>query len=371
VDKTEILYQLAQYSTPFFLGRPRRFGKSLLLSTLKAYFEGKKELFRGLAMEGLEKEWTEYPVLYLDLDMASYRNAADLELGLDAILRRFEEIWDVSVREGDQSPSIRFYELIYTIYEKTGRRVVVLVDEYDKPYVQAVESGGNSDEARKALINFYGILKSADQWLRFVFITGILRLPQDFINSGINQLWNISMNSTYADLCGISMKELETCFEPELRELAARNDMTYVEVVTEIKKQYDGYHFCENSEGLLNPFSILSVLSNGKFADYWYGTGSAEFLIKQMKHYDFDVLQFEEGLEADANDIGDCRVERGNIAQLLYHFGYLTIMGYDRKFGRYVLNFPNREVRYRFLKDLLPYYTYGGRGAGRGMNTRR
>ncbi|MDR1603607.1 MAG: ATP-binding protein [Gracilibacteraceae bacterium] len=354
VDKTEWVYRLANEGRYFFLGRPRRFGKSLLLSTLKAYFEGKKELFRGLAAEGLEQEWPSYPVLHLDLNVASYRNVDDLALGLDANLRRFEEKWDIDPQ--DAFAPTRFYQLIQRVYEKSGRKVVVLVDEYDRPLLQTMENGGLQDEMRQALKGFYGVLKSADQWLRFVLLTGVTKFSKISVFSDLNMLRDISMEKAYAGVCGISARELEACFEPELRALAESNGKTYEEAVAEMKKRYDGYCFTKQGERIFNPFSVLNTLAKQEFAYYWFETGTPTFLIEQMKRDRFDLLRFAEGVKISAEDIDDYRADGGNPVPLLYQSGYLTIGGYAN--NRYTLGFPNEEVRYGFLKELLPYYTY-------------
>jgi hypothetical protein len=357
VDKTEWVHSLANEGKYFFLGRPRRFGKSLLLSTLRAYFEGKKELFKGLAMERLEKDWTTHPVLHIDLNVASYGNVADLEEGLDTNLCMFEEEWGLDGQSAGQSPSARFHKLIRTAYERSGRKVVVLVDEYDKPLLQTMERNEANDDIRAELKGFYGVLKSADRWLRFVLLTGVTKFSKVSVFSDLNMLRDISMEKAYAGVCGISAKELAASFGPELVALAENNGMTYDEAMAEMKKRYDGYRFCEDDrEGMFNPFSVLNTLAKRKFDYYWFETGTPTFLIEQMKHENFDPLRFAEGVTVSARSIDDYRMGGGNPVPLLYQSGYLTITNY--KNDRYTLDFPNEEVRYGFLEELLPYYTY-------------
>jgi hypothetical protein len=360
VDKTEWVYRLAREGAYYFLGRPRRFGKSLLMSTLRAYFEGKKELFRGLAIEGLEKEWTEYPVLHMDLNVTNYSDLASLEAGLDTNLRRLERVWGLDARScGSRTVAARFYDLIQTACEKSGRNVVVLVDEYDRPLTQTMENGNAAhDEMRQALKGFYGVLKSAGQWLRFVMLTGVTRFSKVSVFSDLNMLEDISMDEDYAGICGISARELETCFEPELRALAAGSGKTYDETMAEMRKRYDGYRFANEGERMFNPFSVLNTLKKRRFAYYWFKTGTPTYLVEQLKRVDFDLLKFVEGVKILAESIDDYRAGGVDPIPLLYQSGYLTIVGYDGELDEYVLDFPNEEVRYGFLKELLPYYTY-------------
>jgi hypothetical protein len=354
VDKTEYVYQLARLSTPFFLGRPRRFGKSLLLSTLKAYFEGKRELFQGLAMERQEKSWIRYPVLHIDLNVKAYEGIDDLYTGININLKQYERQLGIVPDETDLSA--RFYDLIRTACDKSGQKVVVLVDEYDRPLLQTIENKEIRDEVRNTLKGFYGVLKSADPWLRFVLLTGVTKFSKVSVFSDLNMLRDISMNPQYAGICGISARELEENFKPELEELAEKNNMTYEEAVTETKKCYDGYHFAKHSEGMFNPFSVLNTLADSTFAYYWFQTGTPTFLVELIKRDGFDPLQFAEGVDISGETINDYRADGNNPVSLLYQSGYLTIVGYDRELDKYTLDFPNEEVRYGFLKELLPAY---------------
>ncbi|MDR3268188.1 MAG: AAA family ATPase, partial [Tannerella sp.] len=354
VDKTAYVYRLAYESAPCFLGRPRRFGKSLLLSTLKAYFLGKKELFEGLAIAGLEKEWVEYPVFHLDMNLESYTGLASLESALDGNLRPLEAKWRRD--PDDKSLSMRFTGLIRRACEQTGKKVVVLIDEYDKPLINTMEAPDVHDDIRKALKGFYGVLKSADTYLRFVMLTGVTKFSQVSVFSDLNHLQDISLNKDYAGICGISESELISEFEPELHALAEETENTYEETLAEMKKRYDGYHFARNSEGMYNPFSVLNTFSSMEFRDYWFKTGTPTFLVNLLKREDFDIRNLKGDVTIDARSITDYRPENNNPIPILYQSGYLTIKGYKKMFDAYVLGFPNGEVEYGFLHELLPAY---------------
>jgi hypothetical protein len=360
VDKTAWAYELAKEGKYFFLGRPRRFGKSLLVSTLRAYFEGKRELFKGLAIEKLEKEWGAYPVLHIDLTVSAYRSVDDLDAALDANLRRLEKRWCPDGQTAGKTMSVRFYDLIQSAAEKTGRSVVVLIDEYDRPLTQTLERGQTNDDIRGALKGFYGVLKGADKWLRFVLLTGVTKFSKVSVFSDLNMLRDISMDAEYAGICGISARELEDGFKPELEALAERNGMTYDEAMAEMKKRYDGYHFCEDSEGIFNPFSVLNTFVRQKFSYYWFETGTPTFLMDLIKRDNFDPMRFMEtdAVTISAQSINNYRADGGDPLPLLYQSGYLTIAKYDDELDEYTLDFPNDEVRYGFLKELLPYCTY-------------
>jgi hypothetical protein len=360
VDKTAYIYRLVNEGKPYFLGRPRRFGKSLLLSTIKAYFLGKRELFEGsagqppLAIAELETDWLEYPVFHIDLNVASYTDLASLRVGLDANLRFIEEKWGRDPAE--TTPSTRFLGLIRRACEKTGRKVAVLVDEYDRPLLQTMEAGRDQEDIRLELKGFYGVLKTADPWLRFVLLTGVTKFSQVSVFSDLNQLRDISMQRPYAEICGISERELVENFEPELRALADNNGMTYNEALAEMRKRYNGYHFSAGAEGVYNPFSVLNTLVNLNFAYYWFQTGTPTYLIKQLQRTDFDLREFAKGITIPAPSMNDYRMNGGSPVPILYQSGYLTIADYNRQFDSYTVGFPNEEVEYGFLNSLLPYY---------------
>jgi hypothetical protein len=272
VDKTPWIYRMVRESNPYFLGRPRRFGKSLLLSTLKAYFLGKRELFEAigdqprLAMADLEKDWAEYPVFHIDLNVENYTGLKALESALSFNLRPLEEKWGKDPLE--ETPSLRFLGLLRRANEQTGKKVVVLVDEYDKPLLQTMEDNTPQEEIRRALKSFYGVLKTADQYLRFVLLTGVTKFSQVSVFSDLNQLRDISMEAAFSGVCGISETELLNTFGPELHALAEANRMSYDEAAAEMRKRYNGYHFCEEGEGVYNPFSVLNTLIKRHFSYY-------------------------------------------------------------------------------------------------------
>ena len=355
VDKTQYVYLLAQTSSPYFLGRPRRFGKSLFLSTLKAYFEGKKELFEGLKITELEKDWTEYPVIYLDFNRESYSDISSLEIVIDDILQKYEQQYGVS--SISKSLSVRFGNVIAEAHKKTGTRVVVLIDEYDKPLISSIDNPDLNKDMRTMLKGFYGVLKAEDAHLRFVFLTGVTKFSKVSVFSDLNQLVDISLNENFAEICGISETELLQNFQPEIQALAERRKMTYEQTFSELKKLYDGYHFAKVSADIYNPFSVLNTFGNLDFAYYWFATGTPTFLVKHLANTGFDIPILENNVTIAANSLMDYRVENDDYVPLLYQSGYLTIKEYDRELNAYTLGFPNEEVKYGFLNELLPQFT--------------
>ena len=355
VDKTAFVWRIANTGKPYFLSRPRRFGKSLLLSTFEAYFEGKKELFKGLAIAGLEKEWKKYPVLHLDLNAKKYVNSDDLLAILNQHLEKWETVYGDEKK--DRSPEERFSYIIRCASEQSGCGVVVLVDEYDKPLLQALGNDSLLDDYRRTLKAFYGVLKSSDRYLRFVFLTGVTKFAQVSVFSDLNQLNDISMKPQYATVCGITKQELEVTFAPELDRLAETNGLTYEETLNKMTALYDGYHFCEFAEGVFNPFSVLNVFDGFKFSNYWFQTGTPTFLVELLKESDYDLRTLIDGIETSASSFTEYRVDANNPIPLIYQSGYLTIKDYDKEFQLYRLAFPNDEVRYGFLNFLVPYYT--------------
>ena len=358
IDKTEYIYHLVHEGKPYFLSRPRRFGKSLFLSTLRYYFEGRRELFQGLRIEELEKDnadaWQEYPVFYIDFNKTNFRADAALEEVLDEHLRGWESIY------GDENKAMpmpeRFRYLIRKACEKTGKQVVVLVDEYDKPLLE----GGNTEriEHNKAVFKgFFSTLKSYDGYLKFVFLTGVTKFSKVSIFSDLNQLRDISLSAEYAQICGISEKELKKYFAPEIEAMALEQEQSVEECLKKLKKMYDGYHFHQKAEGVYNPFSLLNALQEKEFGMYWFSTGTPTFLIDKLKESGFDAKRITEGkLYADANILTDYRYDNPNPVPLFYQTGYLTIKGYDEKYRSYCLDYPNDEVRYGFMKSLAPMF---------------
>ncbi|MBO5741669.1 MAG: AAA family ATPase, partial [Bacteroidaceae bacterium] len=355
VDKTRQVYELVQGGSCYFLSRPRRFGKSLLLSTLDAYFQGKKHLFEGLAIEKLEKEWTVHPVLHLDLNAKPFTKLQDLYDLLNAQLYLYEQEYEsVAI---DTSIEGRFRALIRAAKLKTGRNVVVLVDEYDKPMLQAIGNEELQTEFRNALKAFYGVLKSADGDLRFAMLTGVTRFSKVSVFSDLNNLEDISMMPQYHDICGISEKELHATFDAEVGKLAQANGQTKEEAFLELQKRYDGYHFCANTPGMYNPFSVLLTLKNANYGSYWFSTGTPTYLVELMKEVGLNPKELS-GYEADASELDSIQIKVDNPIAILYQSGYLTIKEYNPEFNVYVLDYPNEEVKEGFIKFLMPYYTY-------------
>ncbi|MDR0937890.1 MAG: ATP-binding protein [Mediterranea sp.] len=355
VDKTALMYQLTSTYSPYFLSRPRRFGKSLLLSTIKAYFEGKKELFEGLAIERLETRWERYPVLHLDLNAERYNNAAALEAILSSNLNGWEAVYGKS--EDAKTLSRRFESVIERAYQQTGKRVVVLIDEYDKPLLENILDKNVGDDMRRTLKAFYGVLKSTDQYLRFVFITGVTKFAQVSVFSDLNQLSDISMVDEYSRLCGITQDELTRVFRPELEALAAKQKIDFDQVVAEMTRRYDGYHFAPDTEGMFNPFSVLNSLTYLKLRNYWFQTGTPTFLAELLEESDYDLRLIVDGVQMTESNFAEYRADKNNPIPLIYQSGYLTIQDYDERFYLYTLGFPNDEVRYGFMNFLSPYYT--------------
>ena len=353
VDKTALVYRLAKSGSYYFLSRPRRFGKSLLLSTLEAYFEGKKELFAGLAIEQLEKDWGRYPILHLDLNARQYENIGSLLEELNKYLEIWEQAYDSPF--GDRKPEERFFQVIRRAYEKTGQRVVILIDEYDKPLLQAIGKPELQEAYRSLLKAFYGVMKSADGFIRFAMLTGVTKFSKVSVFSDLNNLKDISMHREFVEVCGITENELHENLEPELHELSDFMNMDYSNVCQEMKQRYDGYHFAADTEGLYNPFSLLNTFDAKQFGNYWFATGTPSYLVELLKrnHYDLDRLAHE---ETDAETLDGVDSVDSDPIPVIYQSGYLTIKGYDAEFGMYRLGFPNLEVEEGFVKYLLPYY---------------
>ena len=354
VDKTAFVYRMALMGKFYFLSRPRRFGKSLLVSTMEAYFLGRKELFKGLAIGKLETEWVKYPVLHLDLSTGKYDKEADLDDFLNDSLAQWEQVYGSSPTE--VNAELRFKGIIRRAYEQTGKQVVVLVDEYDKPLLATIDNKPLHEAYRNTLKAFFSVLKSLDACIRFGFITGVSKFSHVSIFSDLNNPDDISMDPRYVDICGISEKELHAYFDSSIRELADANGMTYEEACGKLRQQYDGYHFRENSVGIYNPFSLLNTFAKGIFNDYWFATGTPTFLVKllQSKNYKLGDL---EGKKVMSDMLTAPATSASNPIPVLYQSGYLTIKDYDRNMRIYTLGFPNEEVERGFLNFLLPYYT--------------
>ena len=357
VDKTALVYKMVTTGKPYFLSRPRRFGKSLLLSTLEAYFLGRKDLFKGLAIEQLEKEWKVYPVLHLSLNAKFYETKESLEQILDDHLVAWEDKYEITKKKESTNYEGRFMQIIQQACEKTGEKVVVLIDEYDKPLLRTLFNDDLHNVYREMLTGFYTVLKDADRYLRFVFITGVTKFSQLGIFSNLNQLMDISMAPAYATICGMTKVEIERDFQPELAALAAMNKLTYEQTVNELTKRYDGYHFSEfRTEGIFNPFSVLNALLQKRFSSYWFATGTPTMLVDMLKKTDYDLRQLD-GIEVPAAALTDYRADFQNPVPIIYQSGYLTIKDYDSEFNFFRLGYPNAEVEYGWLNFITPYYT--------------
>jgi len=355
IDKTAMIHQLASTYIPYFFSRPRRFGKSLLLSTFKAYFEGRKDLFEGLDISKLETKWEKYPVLYLDLNAERYESVEYLEAILSDNLDRWEILYGKN--EGERTLSRRFEGVIRRAYEKTGKHVVVLIDEYDKPMLSAILDEDLSKSYRSILKAFYGVLKSSGQYLRFLFLTGVTKFAQVSVFSDLNHLVDISFKQDYTMLCGISKKELLHFLTPELKILADKQNMTFDEAVYKMTKQYDGYQFAYKTDAMFNPFSVLNSLKFSDFANYWFQTGTPSYLVDLLKKSNYDLRLLIDGIEVKSSAFTEYRADANNPIPMIYQSGYLTVKDYDKEYDLYTLGFPNEEVRYGFLEYLIPYYT--------------
>ncbi len=355
VDKTALVYELVQSGRFFFLSRPRRFGKSLLISTLKCYFEGRKELFEGLAMEELEKEWKKHPVLHVSFAINKYTDINSLRTVLDNILYGWENEYGISNRSGNEWGP-RFSTVIETIYEKTGEEPVVLIDEYDAPLLDSMDNPELQKQLKMEMRKFFSPLKDLGGILRFVFLTGITKFSQLSIFSELNNLKVITMNDTYAAICGITKEELLSQMVPEIQALADKQGLSYEGAVEALRRKYDGYHFSEESPDVYNPFSLINSLTDKKLDNYWFSTGTPTVLTRLIRKYDMNPDELDRGFPA-TTDMFDPPAETAtDPIPMLYQSGYITIKAFRAKGSRYELGFPNEEVRQGFLHCLLPYY---------------
>ena len=355
VDKTKYIYEVTHPGKYVFLSRPRRFGKSLLTSTFDAYFSGRKDLFKGLAIEKLEKEWKQYPVLHFDLSDIKKGTVEDFEDSVNSSLASMEETYGV-VKTADNLAT-RFKELVECIYKRTGKQVVVLIDEYDAPLLTVLHDPERLEKMRTALQSFYSPIKKLDPYLRFVFITGITKFSQLSIFSQLNNLKNISMKPQYAAICGITQEELEDNFQEGIQTLGKEYKMTSEQVLAKLARTYDGYHFAHKSPGVYNPFSLLSAMDNCDFDNYWFSTGTPTFLVNMLKHFHADITKID-GSEAFATDFDQPTENMQSILPLFYQSGYITIKSYDPIIDRYTLGYPNEEVKVGLMRILVPYYVH-------------
>ena len=353
IDKTEYIWNMIHLSNYIFLSRPRRFGKSLLVSTLQAYFEGRKDLFKGLFIETVEKEWTKYPVLRFSMASGKHMEKEQLERYLIYILEENERRFGITSDSKD--PNVRLKNLITTAYEKTGKPVVVLIDEYDAPLLDVVHEETSLPMLRNVMRNFYSPLKDCDPYLKFVFLTGITKFSQLSIFSELNNLKNISMDPNFGAVCGITKEEMLTKMQDYIEQLALANEWTIDEAVAQLTQQYDGYHFTWPSSDIFNPFSLLNAMQDKRLDCYWFASGTPTYLVEMMRR--FDVLPTDiSHTEVPASAFDAPTENMSSITPLLYQSGYITIKDYDKTSRLYTLDIPNGEIRIGLMESLLPNY---------------
>ena len=349
VDKSRFVYKLATEGEYYFLSRPRRFGKSLFLSTLEAYFQGKKELFEGLAIYDMEKEWKKYPIFHIDLNTANFREKDSLYIVLNDYLTAWETKY--GARESEATLALRFKGVIARAAEKEGCGVVILVDEYDKPILQTLSDPELQAEHRAQLKAFYSVLKTQDRYIKFAFLTGVTKFGKVSVFSDLNNLTDISMDYRYISICGMTEKELVENFKEGICQLAEANGDSETETIAKISMRYAGYHFEENSEEIYNPFSVLNTLANSRYDDYWFKANTHTFLIDILKKHDYCITNLSKA-QIKANMMNNVKT---NPFPVIYQGGYLTIKSYDERFKNYQLGFPNKEVEEGILNTLLPH----------------
>ena len=354
IDKTKYIVDFRNKGMKYvFLSRPRRFGKSLFASTLQAYFDGRKELFTGLAIADYEKEWVKHPVLHFDMSGAKHFDAESLKEYLDFILLPYEEIYGKG--ESEDTPNKRLEGVVKRAYKQTGKKAVVIIDEYDAPLLDVVHEKENLNDLRLIMQNFYSPLKKLDPYLEFCFLTGITKFPQLSIFSELNNLDNISMYDQYSAICGISQTELTTVMKRDVEGLGKALGMSYDECLEALRNYYDGYHFSENSEDVFNPFSLIKALNAQKIGSYWFGSGTPTFLLKQLEKFNVNLTTLD-GQDVLLSSFDQSPEEMTDALPLLYQSGYLTIKKYDPMFRQYTLGIPNKEVRDGLLNSLIPRY---------------
>lgn len=356
VDKTQFVYKLADEGKYYFLSRPRRFGKSLFLSTLEAYFQGKKELFEGLAIYDLETEWKQYPIFHIDLNTANFREEGSLYNVLNDYLTAWEDKY--GTRESEVTLPLRFKGVIARAAEKEGRNVVILVDEYDKPILQTLQNEKLQEDHRNQLKAFYSVLKTQDRYIKFAFLTGVTKFGKISMFSDLN-LIDISMDYRYVNICGTTEEELKSYFKEGISELASANGDSESETIDKLRMRYGGYHFEKNSEGIYNPFSVLNTLAKHRYKNYWFETGTPTFLIELLKEHGYRLPDLNKE-QVSAFVMSGMDSAPTNLTPFIYQTGYLTIKGYDERFKKYQLGFPNKEVEEGFLNLLLPLYNSAG-----------
>lgn len=361
IDKTPLIWKMVDQGKYYFLSRPRRFGKSLLMSTIQAFFEGKKQYFDGTIGQPLyiatsdevKWDWENYPIMHLDLNTQKYETKERLDCVLNAFLTEQEKKYGIEDQGDNYGP--RFCKVIQTAYDQTGKRVVILVDEYDKPLLQAIGNRELQDDFRSTLKAFYGALKSKDGCIKFAFLTGVTKFGKVSVFSDLNNLEDMSMSPRFYKICGITEQELHESLRPAIEELAEINGLTYNQCVEKLRLMYDGYHFLENAVGMYNPFSVLNTLKNGKFGSYWFETGTPSYLVELLQRHDYNLEEMAQA-DVDTDVLNSIDTESSNPIPVIYQSGYLTIKGYDDEFGLFRLGFPNKEVEEGFIKYLIPFY---------------
>ena len=361
VDKTSLIYELTHTQRAVFLSRPRRFGKSLLLSTIRYYFLGRKDLFSGLAIEQLEEQskapWAEYPVMYFSLASGEFMEKDGLAKKLRTSLNDFEEKYELP--HDEVTLAIRFAKALENANKKTGRKVVVLVDEYDNPLLENMTVNPQQEEANRNLYkNFFATLEDCDEYLRFYMFTGVTKFSKVSIFSDLNQLTDISMADEYAEICGITKQEIEDNFDLYIQNLSKKVCLSRDAALSELKRMYDGYHFSGEGEGMYNPFSLLHCFNECKFGNYWFESGTPTFLINKLNASNFDIRQFTDEVKVSESEIKDYRPENADPVPLFYQSGYLTIKSWNKRQNSYKLTFPNAEVKFGFLNSLAPSYLH-------------
>ena len=360
IDKTDMIYSLAQEGSIYFLSRPRRFGKSLLVSTLKNYFLGRKELFKGLKIDSLEKNWYVYPVFHMDFNGSNFMKQGILENRINSYITDWEKQYSLDPGYIETDLGNRFIKVLEAAHEQSGRRAVVLVDEYDKPILDVLDVDKNlEEEHRNILKSFYSVFKGADEHLQFVFLTGVTKFSQVSVFSGFNQPFDISMHGKYETLCGITQEELDANFGSPIGEMANAYGCSYEEMRDRLKSQYDGYHFSKNMTDIYNPFSLLNAFSTLDISDYWFKSGTPSYLIRMLSHTDENMNDITGKYYAPKEFI-DYKADVEQPLPMIYQSGYLTIKEFDMEFGLFLLDYPNKEVKEGFLSLIASKYFNNG-----------
>lgn len=356
VDKTEFVYRLAKEGKYYFLSRPRRFGKSLFLSTMEAYYRGRRDLFKGLALDRLTEEWEPHPVFHLDLNNRNYKDEDSLQAELNANLERWENLYGNEKK--DRAVEERFAYVIEQAFIKTGRKVVILIDEYDKPLLNTIDNPELSDKYRASLKAFFGNLKTKDQYIEIAMITGVARFSKVSIFSDLNNLRDISFSMMYSHICGITATEFNRMFQPGIESMARRYKISCEEMADKLRQNYDGYHFSEESEDIYNPFSLMYAFADNSIGSYWFGSGTPTFLVRKLLRGKWDLRRLS-GYKIKKSTLEQAGINSDDPVPIFYQSGYLTIKGYVERFNQYILDYPNKEVKEGFLDFLLPYYIKG------------